>query len=60
MRVTLGSTRLLESGALQGKRVGLVSNPASVDHRLRHIVDLMLADAQIDVVALFGPQNVFR
>ena len=41
--VTLGSTRLLASGKLRGKRVGLVCNPASVDHRLRHIVDLVMA-----------------
>jgi uncharacterized protein YbbC (DUF1343 family) len=60
VQVTLGSTRLIESGALRGKRVGLVSNPASVDHRLHHIVDLLLADAQIDIVALFGPQHGFR
>jgi uncharacterized protein YbbC (DUF1343 family) len=60
VQVTLGSTRLLESGALRGKRVGLVSNPASVDHRLLHIVDLMLADRAIDLVALFGPQHGFR
>jgi uncharacterized protein YbbC (DUF1343 family) len=60
VHVTLGSTRLIESGALKGKRVGLVSNPASVDHRLRHIVDLMLADPHINVVALFGPQHGFR
>lgn len=60
VHVILGSTRLLESGALRGKRVGLVSNPASVDHRLRHIVDLMLADPEINVAALFGPQHGFR
>jgi uncharacterized protein YbbC (DUF1343 family) len=58
--VKLGSTRLLESGALRGQRVGLVSNPASVDHRLLHIVDLMLADPAIEVAALFGPQHGFR
>jgi uncharacterized protein YbbC (DUF1343 family) len=60
VHVTLGSTRLIESGALRGQRVGLVSNPASVDHRLLHIVDLMLADRAIDLVALFGPQHGFR
>ena len=60
MHVKLGSTRLLESGALRGTRVGLVSNPASVDHRLRHVVDLMFADRAIEVVALFGPQHGFR
>jgi uncharacterized protein YbbC (DUF1343 family) len=58
--VTLGSTKLFESGALRGQRVGLVSNPASVDHRLLHIVDLMLAEPAIDLVALFGPQHGFR
>jgi uncharacterized protein YbbC (DUF1343 family) len=58
--VTLGSTRLLDSGRLHGKRVGLVCNPASVDHRLRHIVDVMFADARVDVAALFGPQHGFR
>jgi uncharacterized protein YbbC (DUF1343 family) len=58
--VTLGSTRLIESGALRGKRVGLVSNPASVDHRLQHIVDLLLADRGVEVTALFGPQHGFR
>jgi uncharacterized protein YbbC (DUF1343 family) len=60
VHVTLGSSRLMESGALRGKRVGLVSNPASVDHRLRHIVDVMLADPDVNVVALFGPQHGFR
>jgi uncharacterized protein YbbC (DUF1343 family) len=48
------------SGALRGKRVGLVSNPASVDSQLRHIVDVMFAEPQIEVAALFGPQHGFR
>jgi uncharacterized protein YbbC (DUF1343 family) len=58
--VTLGSTRLLASGQLRGQRIGLVSNPASVDHRLRHLVDSMLRDPGLQVVALFGPQHGFR
>src|SRR3712207_4459748 len=60
VHVILGSTRLLESGALRGRAIGLVCNPASVDHRLRHIVDAMLADRGINLVALFGPQHGFR
>ena len=60
MPVTLGSERLIQSGRLRGHRVGLVSNPASVSSSLRHIVDLVLEDSQIDVVALFGPQHGFR
>ena len=58
--MTLGLTRLLDAGTLRGRRIGLVSNPASVDPTLRHIVDLMLADRRLDVVALFGPQHGFR
>jgi uncharacterized protein YbbC (DUF1343 family) len=58
--VTLGSTRLLDSGRLRGKRVGLVCNPASVDHRLHHIVDAVFDDPRIEVAALFGPQHGFR
>ena len=60
MAVTLGSTALLNSGRLRGKRVGIVSNPASVDHRIHHIVDLALANRDLEVRALFGPQHGFR
>ena len=60
MAVTLGSTRLLESGRLRGRRIGLVCNPASVDHKLRHILDVALADPELNLVALFGPQHGFR
>ena len=60
MAVTLGSTVLLNSGRLTGQRIGIVSNPASVDHHLHHIVDLALADTRVRVTALFGPQHGFR
>ena len=60
MAVTLGSTVLLDSGRLRGKRIGIISNPASVDHNLQHIVDLALADGKLTVSALFGPQHGFR
>jgi len=58
--VKLGSTRLLESGRLRGRRVGIVSNPASVDGRLQHIVDALLAAPGVTVGAIFGPQHGFR
>lgn len=58
--MTLGSSRLITSGRLRGRRIGLVSNPASVDSSLQHIVDLLLSDREIEVVALFGPQHGFR
>jgi uncharacterized protein YbbC (DUF1343 family) len=58
--VTLGSTVLLKSGRLRGKRIGIISNPASVDHNLQHFVDLALADEKLTINALFGPQHGFR
>ena len=58
--VVLGSERLLASTALNGARVGLVSNPASVDRQLRHIADHLAEHARARLGALFGPQHGFR
>lgn len=60
MPVVLGSERLLASSALHGRRVGVVSNPASVDRHLRHIVDRIAADPEARLAAIFGPQHGFR
>lgn len=65
MRVQLGSERLLESARLAGKRVGVVSNPASIDNDYRHIVDRVTAlqqsgTAGVRLAAIFGPQHGFR
>jgi uncharacterized protein YbbC (DUF1343 family) len=57
--VVLGSTRLAASGRLAGRRIGIVSNPASVDATLTHVVDV-LAAGRVTVAALFGPQHGFR
>src|SRR4029453_6304487 len=58
--VVLGSERLLASTALNRARVGLVSNPASVDRRLRHIADHLAVHQDARLAALFGPQHGFR
>jgi uncharacterized protein YbbC (DUF1343 family) len=58
--VTLGSTRLIASGRLRDRRVGIVSNPASVDGRLTHVVDALLAAPGVTLGAIFGPQHGFR
>ncbi len=60
MAVTLGSTRLLASGRLKGLRVGVVANPASVDHTFAHIVDQVRAADGVTLAAIFGPQHGFR
>src|SRR6266850_3463733 len=60
MRVQLGCERLLASDSLDGKRVGLVCNPASVDSQLRHVADLFGRHPKARLTALFGPQHGFR
>ncbi|MGE3274767.1 MAG: exo-beta-N-acetylmuramidase NamZ domain-containing protein [Vicinamibacterales bacterium] len=60
MSVTLGSTRLLASGRLKGQRIGIAANPASIDHAFRHIVDLLAAEPDVELGAVFGPQHGFR
>jgi uncharacterized protein YbbC (DUF1343 family) len=60
MRITLGSERLLASSRLDGLRVGIVCNPASVDHDFVHIVDRLAAHPRARLQAIFGPQHGFR
>ncbi len=60
MAVIPGITRLLASRAVEGLRVGLVCNPASVDASLAHASDLVFDAPQVTLAALFGPQHGFR
>ena len=60
MPVQLGCERLLASSALDGKRIGVVCNPASVDSQLRHVADLFARYPRAELVALLGPQHGFR
>jgi uncharacterized protein YbbC (DUF1343 family) len=60
MTVVLGSERLIESGTLRGRRIGVVCNPASVDRELRHVADRLWTHSGATLVAIFGPQHGFR
>ena len=60
MRISLGSERLLASTALHGKRVGVVCNPASIDHGFGHIADRIAAMPNVTLATIFGPQHGFR
>ena len=60
MSVIPGLTRLLASHELDGLRVGLVCNPASVDANLDHAADLVFRSPGVTLVSLFGPQHGFR
>jgi uncharacterized protein YbbC (DUF1343 family) len=60
MSVVLGSTRLLASGRLLGKRIGIVANPASIDHAYTHVVDRLADGDGRTLGAIFGPQHGFN
>jgi len=56
----LGSERLIASSRLKGLRVGILANPASVDHDYRHVVDRLAEASAFKLAAIFGPQHGFR
>ncbi len=60
MRVRLGSERLIDSGSLKRQRVGVVSNPASMDAGFRHIVRAIAVERDVKLAAIFGPQHGYR
>jgi uncharacterized protein YbbC (DUF1343 family) len=60
MKVRLGSERLLASGALKNKRVGVVSNPASIDANFQHVVRAIANAPDVTLAAIFGPQHGYR
>ncbi|MER6062733.1 DUF1343 domain-containing protein [Streptomyces sp. NPDC001792] len=57
-----GFERLAADGysLLQGRRVGIVTNPTGVTRDVRHIVDVMHADPRVNLTAVFGPEHGFR
>ena len=42
---------------LQGKRVGLVTNPSGIDNNLKSTVDILNEAPGVELVALFGPEH---
>ncbi|MGW5325886.1 exo-beta-N-acetylmuramidase NamZ family protein [Streptomyces sp. NPDC004014] len=45
---------------LDGRRVGVVTNPTGITRDARHIVDVMHADPRVRLTAVFGPEHGFR
>jgi uncharacterized protein YbbC (DUF1343 family) len=62
MTVQTGLARLASEGSslLADRRVGLICNATSVDAELRHAIEVLRADAAIDLAALFGPEHGVR
>ena len=58
--VMLGTERLIASGRLKGRRVGLVANPASVNESFAHVVERVSGERDITLAAIFGPQHGFH
>ncbi|MDT9696243.1 DUF1343 domain-containing protein [Streptomyces sp. P17] len=61
-RLQTGFERLVADGysALEGRRVGIVTNPTGITREARHIVDVMHEDDRVDLRAVFGPEHGFR
>jgi uncharacterized protein YbbC (DUF1343 family) len=60
MPVLLGCEQLLASSRLNGLRVGVLANPASIDHGFRHVVELLSHSNRYKLTAIFGPQHGYR
>lgn len=45
---------------LEGKRVGLVTNPSGVDSGLRSTIDILYDAPEVNLVALYGPEHGVR
>ena len=60
--IKIGLEVLLEArlDLLEGSRVGLIVNPASINSRFEHSADLFHKHARINLTALFGPQHGIR
>nr|WP_223254286.1 exo-beta-N-acetylmuramidase NamZ domain-containing protein [Halobacillus halophilus] len=58
----LGVEELLdeEKALIEGKKVGLITNPTGVDQELNSIVDLLYNDKDVDLTALYGPEHGVR
>ena len=61
-QVKPGIEVLEESGfrGLEGKRVGLVTNPSGVDSRLRSTIDILNAAPEVNLKKLFAPEHGVR
>jgi uncharacterized protein YbbC (DUF1343 family) len=57
-----GIDRLLTADRrlIEGRRVGLLCNPASIDAKFQHTADRLFEDPGMTLAAIFGPQHGFR
>lgn len=46
--------------SLEGKRVGLITNPTGVDNNLKSTIDILHEAPNVNLVALYGPEHGVR
>ncbi|WP_404355082.1 DUF1343 domain-containing protein [Cytobacillus firmus] len=49
-----------EKDLIEGKKVGLITNPTGVDSNLNSIVDILHNDPDVELTALYGPEHGVR
>jgi uncharacterized protein YbbC (DUF1343 family) len=61
-KVKLGLEVFLDKhlSLVKGKKVGLITNPTGVDSLLRSTIDLFYNSAEVNLVALYGPEHGVR
>ncbi len=62
MTVQTGLARIIHEGhgLLAGRRLGLICNPTAIDPELHHAIDLIRAQKDYRLTALFGPEHGVR
>lgn len=62
VQVKLGLEKILDEkiSLLKDKRVGLICNQSSVNHKFEHAADLFFQNREINLTTLFGPQHGIR
>lgn len=62
IKIKTGIEVLKETGfkVLQGKRVGLITNPTGVDNCLKSTIDILHEAQDVHLVALYGPEHGVR
>ncbi len=62
IRIKTGLEVLKEQNfkCLEGKRVGLITNPTGVDNKMKSTIDILHEAPNVNLVALFGPEHGVR
>ena len=45
---------------LEGKRIGLITNPTGVDNQMKSTIDILHEAPNVNLVALYGPEHGVR